>query len=187
MHTNHGPPYILTLCLVTLFSSASCLVSSILYGAIESEKVKANGIDKSYYGEVIAWINDRKAYSKKNGKAIRQLDMLEKEVVESEVKVVFEEKGTASWYGVKHHGKLTANGEICDMNELTAAHKYLPFNTLARVTNLKNGKNVIARINDRGPFVKDRIIDLSKEAARRINMIYSGTSKVKLEILTLDN
>ena len=81
------------------------------------------------------------------------------------------ETGVASWYGPNFHGKLTANGEIYNMHELTAAHKTLPFNSIVRVENLSNGKSVIVRINDRGPFVKNRIIDLSRKAAQEIDMI----------------
>ncbi|MBM3236405.1 septal ring lytic transglycosylase RlpA family protein [Candidatus Poribacteria bacterium] len=107
-------------------------------------------------------------------------------MVESKSEVVSLEEGIASWYGLRHHGTVTASGEVCDMNELTAAHRDLPFNTLVRVINLSNGKSVVVRINDRGPFVKGRIIDLSKEAAHRLNMVHSGTSEVKLEILSSD-
>ena len=86
----------------------------------------------------------------------------------------------ASWYGGKFQGRKTANGEIFDTHELTAAHKTLPFNTLIIVKNMSNGKEVVVRINDRGPFVDDRIIDLSHEAALQIDMIQSGTASVKL-------
>lgn len=89
----------------------------------------------------------------------------------------------ASWYGPKFHGKLTANGEQYDMHQLTAAHRTLPFNSLVKVKNLENGKSVVVRINDRGPFAKNRIIDLSKKAARRIGMIGPGTARVALILL----
>lgn len=89
-------------------------------------------------------------------------------------------EGIASYYGTKFHGKTTANGEIFDMTDLTAAHKHLKFGTRVRVTNPANGKSVIVRINDRGPFVGDRIIDLSKAAADSIGI---SLGKVKLEIL----
>ena len=91
--------------------------------------------------------------------------------------------GIASWYGKEHHGKTTANGEIFDMNKLTAAHRSLRFGTTIRVTNLSNGQSVEVRVNDRGPFVAGRIIDLSMEAARRLGMVTAGLAKVKLEIL----
>jgi rare lipoprotein A len=92
--------------------------------------------------------------------------------------------GVASWYGPNFHGKITSNKEIYDMHDLTAAHKSLPFGTFVMVTNLYNGKSVTVRINDRGPFVKDRIIDLSYAAAMAVDMIGTGTAPVKLEILT---
>lgn len=91
--------------------------------------------------------------------------------------------GIASYYGPGFHGKKTANGERFNMYELTAAHKTLPFNTRVRVTNLNNKKSVIVRINDRGPYKKGRIIDLSKGAAQKIGLIQTGTAKVKVEIL----
>ena len=91
--------------------------------------------------------------------------------------------GVASWYGPNFHGKTTSNREVYDMHDLTAAHKSLPFGTFVVVTNLNNGKSVTVRINDRGPFVKDRIIDLSYAAAKAVDMIDTGTAPVKLEIL----
>jgi rare lipoprotein A len=91
--------------------------------------------------------------------------------------------GRASWYGPKFHGKLTSNGEIYNMYDATAAHKTLPMNTIVRVTNKNNGRSTIVRINDRGPFVESRIIDLSKKAATDIGMIGTGTAPVQLDIL----
>ncbi len=93
------------------------------------------------------------------------------------------EQGVASWYGPNFHGKKTANGEIYNMNDLTAAHRTLPFNTVVKVVNIQNQKVVEVRINDRGPFAKDRIIDLSKKSAEKIDMIESGTAKVSLSIV----
>ena len=92
-------------------------------------------------------------------------------------------EGNASWYGPKFAGKPTSNGELFNPEALTAAHPDLPFNTLVKVTNIKNGKTVIVRINDRGPFVKGRIIDLSQAAARSIDMTTDGVVRVRLEIL----
>lgn len=92
----------------------------------------------------------------------------------------FEQTGKASWYGRKFHGQATASGRIYDMYELTAAHKTLPLGTLVRVTNLSNGRQVRVRINDRGPFHGDRIIDLSYAAARRIGMVREGTARVRV-------
>lgn len=93
------------------------------------------------------------------------------------------QKGIASWYGPDFHGKKTANGETYNMYSYTAAHKTLPFNTLVEVTNLNNNKKVVVRINDRGPFVKNRIIDLSYAAAKKINMLGPGTAPVLLKIV----
>lgn len=91
--------------------------------------------------------------------------------------------GKASWYGKQFDHKLTANGEIYDMQKLTAAHKSLPFDTLVKVTNLRNGESVIVRINDRGPYVRGRQIDLSYGAAKQLGMVATGVTDVKLEIL----
>ena len=92
-------------------------------------------------------------------------------------------KGISSFYGPKFHGKLTANGEIFDMYGVTAAHKEFPFNTVVRVTNEKNGKSLIIRINDRGPYVAGRILDCSFGAAKKLGFVGDGTAPVKIEIL----
>lgn len=98
----------------------------------------------------------------------------------------FEEIGIASWYGPGFHGKKTSNGEVFNTYGMTAAHKFLPFNTNIQVTNLENGKTCVVRINDRGPFVDDRIIDLSQAAAQQLGMIKNGTAKVHLVYLDSD-
>lgn len=91
--------------------------------------------------------------------------------------------GIASWYGPNFHGKTTANGETYNMNDFTAAHKSLPFNTIVRVTNQANNQFVDVRINDRGPYIGSRIIDLSRRAAEEIDMIGSGTAEVMVHLL----
>ena len=91
--------------------------------------------------------------------------------------------GTASWYGPRFHGKKTASGEIYDQNKLTAAHKTVPLGSKARVTNLENGNTVEVEINDRGPFVEGRIIDLSRAAAGVLGFIESGTAPVQVELV----
>ncbi|MDX9800888.1 MAG: septal ring lytic transglycosylase RlpA family protein [Spirochaetia bacterium] len=93
------------------------------------------------------------------------------------------QSGYASWYGGKFHGRKTANGEVFDTYKYTAAHKTLPFDTVLKVINLDNGKSTIVRINDRGPFIENRIIDLSFAAAREIGMIESGVARVSIEIV----
>ncbi len=103
--------------------------------------------------------------------------------------VDFNDKGTmiASWYGPRFHGKVTANGEIYDQMALTAAHKSLPFGTILRVTNLRNGKVAIIRINDRGPYIEGRDLDLSKGTAQALGMINRGVIKVKVQELAINS
>lgn len=101
-----------------------------------------------------------------------------------ESSVGYREQGVASWYGKKFHGNPTSSGEIYDMYAMTAAHKSLPLPTDVRVTNLRNGKSVVVRVNDRGPFVHNRLIDLSYSAARELDMIRSGTTLVEVAAVT---
>jgi rare lipoprotein A len=96
----------------------------------------------------------------------------------------YSEQGEASWYGVPFHGRQASNGEIYDMNKLTAAHRTLPFETMVRVTNERNGKSTVVRITDRGPFVNNRIIDLSYAAACEIDSVGPGVVPVRLEVLS---
>jgi rare lipoprotein A len=95
----------------------------------------------------------------------------------------YAETGIASWYGPDFHGKYTANGEIFDQNEVTAAHRTLPMPSIVRVTNLENGRSLVVRVNDRGPFAHGRIIDLSRRAAQMLGMEQTGTAKVRVEIM----
>ena len=97
----------------------------------------------------------------------------------------YTETGYASWYGDPYHGRRAANGEIYDKNKLTAAHLTLPFGTQVKVTDLENNRSVRVRINDRGPFVKGRILDLSLAAARQIQMIGPGTALVRVEVVSV--
>jgi rare lipoprotein A len=97
---------------------------------------------------------------------------------------LYETEGFASYYAEDFHGKLTSSGEVYDMHKLTCAHPYLPFNTWLKVTNLANQKSVIVRVNDRGPFKKNRIIDLSYAAAKQLGMLGPGSIYVKLEIVS---
>ena len=95
----------------------------------------------------------------------------------------FRQKGIASWYGKKFHGRKTSNGEIYDMYGISAAHKTLPFNTVVRVHNLNNGRKIDVRINDRGPFIRGRIIDLSYGAAKKLGLVGPGTARVEIVAL----
>ncbi|OGU68099.1 MAG: hypothetical protein A2W30_08160 [Ignavibacteria bacterium RBG_16_36_9] len=101
--------------------------------------------------------------------------------------IKFIDRGTlkASWYGPKFHGKFTANGEVYDQMALTAAHKYLSFGTLLKITYPKNGKSVIVRINDRGPYIEGRELDLSKGAAIELGILAKGVARVKIQEVVL--
>ena len=101
-----------------------------------------------------------------------------------DTEVGYQESGSASWYGRKFHGHLTSNGEIYDMFTFTAAHKSLPIPSFAKVTNLDNGESIVVRVNDRGPFHEDRIIDLSYAAAAKLGYANIGTARVHIESLT---
>ncbi len=101
--------------------------------------------------------------------------------------VGFREQGIASWYGKKFHGRRTSSGEIYDMYAMTAAHKTLPLPTYVSVTNVNNNRKVIVRVNDRGPFIDDRVIDLSYSAARELGLVRPGTGPVIIEALTPKN
>lgn len=130
--------------------------------AHQIKPVKRIPQNKSKHGNPGFYIVDRKKYfTLQNAKGYR-------------------EKGTASWYGTQFHGKLTSSREPYDMLAMTAAHKTLPLPTYARVTNLKNGRSIIVKINDRGPFVKNRIIDLSYGAAIKLGMDKAGTAPVEV-------
>ncbi|WP_413577566.1 septal ring lytic transglycosylase RlpA family protein [Bdellovibrio sp. HCB290] len=94
-------------------------------------------------------------------------------------------KGKASWYGESHHGNRTASGEKFDMTEMTAAHRSLPMGSKVKVTSLSSGRSVTVRINDRGPFSKGRIIDVSEAAAKELGMIQKGVDQVKIEVLSI--
>lgn len=116
------------------------------------------------------------------GRGISREDLKKDRREQGSSRVIY---GMASYYGEEFHGRKTANGEIFDMNQLTAAHRTLPFETLCRVTNLENNRSVIVRINDRGPFVKNRVMDLSRAAALKLDGLKSGVFPVKIEIIKL--
>ncbi len=99
----------------------------------------------------------------------------------------YDEQGIASWYGEPFHGRTTANGEVFDMNELTAAHKTLPMPVYVRATNLENGRSLVLRVNDRGPFVSGRIIDVSRRAAQLLGFQLAGTARVRVQIVDYES
>jgi rare lipoprotein A len=116
-------------------------------------------------------------YYKVNGNTYRVLDS----------SYGYRERGVASWYGKKFHGRMTSSREPYDMYEMTAAHKTLPLPTYVRVRNLKNNKSVVVRVNDRGPFASNRLIDLSYSAALRLDMVNEGTSLVEVTAISFDD
>lgn len=99
----------------------------------------------------------------------------------------YDETGIASWYGTKFHGRRTANGGIYDMNDLTAAHRTLPLPSMVRVTNLENGRSMILKVNDRGPYARGRIIDLSRRSAQLLGSLKQGTARVRVQILARES
>jgi len=99
----------------------------------------------------------------------------------------YDETGIASWYGPDFHGKRTANGELYDMNQVTGAHKTLPMPSLVRVTNLENGRQIVVRVNDRGPFARSRVIDLSRRGAQLLGFERIGTAKVRVQIMARES
>ena len=107
----------------------------------------------------------------------------EQPYVSRNAKVLYSEEGMASWYGPDFNNRRGANGEVYDMDQFTAAHRTLPLGSIVRVTNVKTGQSVVVRITDRGPFVSDRVIDLSRAAAKEVDVYRHGTQKVKLEVV----
>jgi rare lipoprotein A len=103
--------------------------------------------------------------------------------IPADTKPIYEETGVASWYGAPYHNRRGSNGEVYDMNAMTAAHLTLPLGSVVRVTNLKSGHSALVRITDRGPFVVGRIVDLSLAAAKALDVYLPGTAKVRLEVL----
>ena len=117
----------------------------------------------------------------------KSYEVFGKKYYTKETHIGYSEKGIASWYGKKFHGRLTSSREVYNMYKLTAAHKSLPIPCYAKVTNLSNNKSIIVRINDRGPFKKGRIIDLSYAAAKKLDIVLKGTAKVHVEAINARN
>ena len=162
--------------IVSLFFLSACaelnLVNHISKKVINATKT-VNDNDKKYYNEK----NIKPYYKVGNPYSINGIKYIPKEDPN------YFEEGIASWYGPKFDGKLTANGEVFDQYAVTAAHRTLPIPSLVKVTNLENNRNIVLRINDRGPFVGDRIIDLSYKSAQMLGIIEKGTGKVRVEII----
>lgn len=174
--------YLLITVVVVFFSACSTRGEGV-YNRSYNEPTKSYTKPKDYSLSAkgnIAKTMDKKTYSHPtmNPYTVRGI-----KYYPTVVSVGDEFSGNASWYGSKFHGKLTSNGEKYNMYLMTAAHKTLPMNTIVKVTNKINGLTAVVRINDRGPFIATRIIDLSKKAAVKIDMVGAGTAPVKIEIL----
>lgn len=168
--------------LVLLLFLQGCSTSSLNEEELEEMRSKGRSLDAEVWGkgeDKPAWMHSSGGSTYKVGKPykVNGVWYFPKEDYK------YDEIGIASWYGPGFHEKTTANGEIFDMDLITAAHKTLPLPSVARVTNLENGRTVLVRINDRGPFVNERIIDLSKKAADLLGMLPRGTAKVRVELM----
>jgi rare lipoprotein A len=135
---------------------------------------------------VIGFINLSDTSASDNDGAPKVVESVEASTTMNDVEVNDLGIMTASWYGPRFHGKSTANGEKFDQAALTAAHKSLPFGTILKITNLKNNKSVVIRINDRGPYVDGRDLDLSKATAKALGILHKGVVKVKVHELKID-
>ena len=162
--------------------TTSLVASVFLITGCSSKKqgIKSSDINKIYKNTSNKQIRNSKAMHRAT---LRPYSVFGKRYYPFIPKINDEFRGIASWYGPNFHAKKTSNGETYNMYDLTAAHKTLPMNTVVRVDSLENGKSVVVRINDRGPFVDGRIIDLSNTAAHQIDMVKNGTAKVKVTVL----
>lgn len=180
----------LWLFLVPFLLNACIQIGNHRYPVYESQTYSPPGKSQFSSGDLNAYRKSGSYYKNLNAKRNSHLPkaksytVLGKTYTPYASAVGFEEIGIASWYGPGFHGKKTSNGEIFNTRLMTAAHKLLPFNTNVLVTNLENGKSCVVRVNDRGPFVEDRIIDLSEAAAERLGMIKNGTAKVHLQYVS---
>lgn len=170
-HTNTGLRVLLPVLLAALLAGCTHAGSSAapnMAFAAPDARTSITRANNAITGATTGFAGSRLAFSDAHGLALNKANRV----------------GYASYYGRRFAGNLTASGERFDPRELTAAHRTLPFGTRVLVTNLDNGRHVTVRINDRGPFVASRIIDLSRRAARHLGMLHSGTAEVRLQILS---
>lgn len=162
----------------------SIALAAVMMTGCSTRGVKSHSSKKSTGSSTKSYTSSG---SKKDGSYVhptmRPYTVFGKRYYPTKVRVGETFNGISSWYGPDFDGKATSSGEIYDMHALTAAHKTLPMNTIVKVTNRENGKSVVVRINDRGPFVGTRIIDLSNKAAHKIDMVKKGTANVRLEVI----
>lgn len=169
------------LIILTCFS----LTSSVIFAESDSQLGKNSSQSSNVKENIIKEIIDTALIDNDIQKSLEDETKSQPVNVQTEEpkQLIHYQNGKASFYGERWNGRKTSNGEIFDTKLLTAAHKTLPFGTLVKVTNESNGKSVIVRINDRGPFIKGRVIDLTKAAFSTIDSIQKGVTKVKLEII----
>ena len=186
----------LTVGLAVTQSQAEMMPASPLSNDTESSSLAARVLNKQSqsFNSHFSNLNSLSITESSGDKIRRQTIAAKIEVPEDEPSVIeklntvasntvrkFTQTGVASWYGRQFHGRKTASGDTFDMNELTAAHRSLPLNCYIRVTNKDNGKSVVVKVNDRGPFHGNRVLDLSYGAAKRIGITSAGTAKVSIE------
>ncbi len=162
----------------------SIVLAGVMIAGCSTRGVKGHSSKKSTSSSSKSYTSS--GSKKKSGyvhPTMRPYTVFGKRYYPTKVRVGEKFTGISSWYGPDFDGKATSSGEIYDMHALTAAHKTLPMNTIVKVTNRDNGKSVVVRINDRGPFVGTRIIDLSNKAAHQIDMVKKGTANVRLEVI----
>jgi len=162
----------------------SIALVGVMIAGCSTRGVKSHSAKKTTTGSTKRYTSSN---SKKDGSYVhptmRPYTVFGKRYYPTKVRVGEKFTGISSWYGPDFDGKATSSGEIYDMHALTAAHKTLPMNTIVNVTNRANARSVVVRINDRGPFVGTRIIDLSNKAAHQIDMVKKGTANVRLEVI----
>ena len=168
--------FVFSLVVIPLFFSACSTKGQKVYRKYDDSQPTSYSSDKNNHSSVV----DKKNYSHPT---MRPYEVRGIRYEPTIVSVGDSFVGNASWYGPTFHGKLTSNGETYDMYDMTAAHKTLPMNTIVKVTNKNNGLTTVVRVNDRGPFIATRIIDLSKSAADKIDMVGAGPAPVTIEIL----
>jgi rare lipoprotein A len=184
---NQSSPRLLPLCRALLFAVLLSLALSAI--GCGGKKQTARNVPPA------PSLSDHTSYSKSKASTASNSDNIPPERdlgalasvpgihVDPNAKVIWSEVGYASWYGPNYHNKKAANGEVYNQNEMTAAHNTLPLNSIVRVVNLKSNQATVVRITDRGPFVGDRIIDLSYAAAKAVNVYLPGTAQVRLDVL----
>lgn len=158
-----------------------CLLSSCGGSSVRDRAPSGSAIPRDLPGDAVPRPEPRSRYG--NGPVY---EVLGQRYTVMQSSAGYAERGVASWYGEKFHGRLTSNRETYDMWQMTAAHKTLPLPTYVRVRNLRNNRSIVVRVNDRGPFVHNRIIDLSYAAALRLDMVRDGTSLVEVTAISFD-